>query len=157
MDYQTPGLISGIRISGIPRWAPTSQLISSSSLGSHGSDQLGHDAGSPMDESSPVVPQESMVESSGTEEFCGRHYRFRSGRQWRTVEGRPFRFPLHTVTVTSDARIVGWCGLEFHSALFRPGGDVAPYQWVGAQCSSFDAWQSRERLSSMREAFALWH
>ena len=37
---------------------------SSLSLTFHDSDQIGHDVCSPMQESGPVVPQESMVKSS---------------------------------------------------------------------------------------------
>ena len=58
-------------------------------------------------------------------------------------------FPSHTVTVTTDASMIGWRGhaqgLELHSAILSravgPGGDVAPHQCVGALSGSFDALQ----------------
>ena len=52
---------------------------SSSSLRSHGSEQVGRVEYSPMHESGPVVPLESRVEFSGTEHFGGRHYQFSLG------------------------------------------------------------------------------
>ena len=131
------------------RRAPTSQHISSSSLRSHGNDQVGHDVCSPMHESGPVVSQESMVESSGTEPFGVRHYRFSSERQCGTVEfnlleGKPFvsSTHCHCDNGCQDSRLVRSCPGVGISALLRPGGDVAPRQWVGAQCNLFDAWQS---------------
>ena len=100
------GMISGVRMFG--QAGPYRPASSSSSLRSHDSDQVGRDICSPTHESGPVVPLESMAESSGTELFGDRHYRFSSGRQWSLICWRenPLYF-LHTVTVTADASMVG--------------------------------------------------
>ena len=61
------------------RRALTTFTSVSSSPGSHGGDLLGHTVCSPTHETGPVVPQESMVESSGTEPSGVRQFRFSLG------------------------------------------------------------------------------
>ena len=60
----TRTMISDVRTFG--QAGPYRPASSCSSLRSHDSDQVGCDVCSPMHESGPVVPLESMVESSGT-------------------------------------------------------------------------------------------